>query len=109
MANEEIDKELLANVEPLSGTPIYASAFHMQGSGNDFTLIFQNAQPMVDKRSGTVANIAANAAVAIVKVSPQGLKDLYLLIGDQLTQFEKDFGEVVTPFTRARATAKDQK
>lgn len=84
----------------------YASTFRIQGTGNDFGLIFQRAVTMQQEDGAIHPEIASLGTVAIVNVSPESLKDFHVLIGRQLEEHEKQFGRIVTPYTMRLAAQK---
>ena len=103
---DELTLEELAKLKAVEAPTFYASTFRIQGSGNDFTLIFQQSVPAqredgsIEPRVGTVQN------VAVVTVSPQSLKDLHIVIERQLKQHEETFGRIKTPYMSSLAEQK---
>lgn len=101
---EGIKPEELANVKPLEAPWFYASAFRVIGTGNDFQLIFQRASPSQNPDGSLNPEVAHVITVAAVTMSPQAIKDLYVLLGGQIEAHEKEFGTIETPFVKSRAT-----
>ena len=89
----ELSPEELAGLKPLDVPIVYASSFRLQGSGNDFNLIFQRAIPM-QSENGLHPSVGQLETVAMVTVSPQSLKDIHILIGGQIRLHEQEFGQI---------------
>lgn len=98
--------EELAKLKAVEAPVFYASTFRIQGSGNDFNLIFQRAVPMQGEDGSIHPAVGALETAAVVTVSPQSLKDLYLLIDGQLKEHEKAFGPIETPYMKRQAEQK---
>jgi hypothetical protein len=99
---EPASAETLVGLKPLTVPEFYASNFHMQGTGNQFTLIMQRAIPMQNADEMIHGTLNKIQIVATVTMSPQTAKDLYLLLGDQIENHEKTFGVLTTPYTKVR-------
>jgi len=63
---------------------------------------------VMDKRAHALAEVNFNETVGIVSVSPHTLKDMLLLLGDALANYERDYGELVTPYVKRRAAERGQ-
>lgn len=85
---------------PVQAPMYYASTVGLESAGNDFTLTFLRSRPVVGEIDGQ--KVALQEAQAIISFSPQTLKDLWILLGDALPAWEKDFGEIVTAYSKAR-------
>jgi len=99
---DEITKEQLeelAKAGPVSAPSFYASAFRIMGTGNDFVIIMDRAVPLQGQEA---TNYAMLQPVAIVSVSPGALKDLSIVLAEQVEKHEKEFGKIVTHFTKSR-------
>jgi hypothetical protein len=94
-----------ADYEPIDAPLVSASAVAVQSSINEFVLIFQQTRPVISKKTQSIADVALNQPVAVVSVSPQTLKDMWLLIGDSVERYEKEFGQLTTPYMKRRAAA----
>ncbi len=98
--------EELAKLKAVEAPVFYASTFRVQGSGNDFNLIFQRAVPMQGEDGSIHPAVGALETVAVVTISPQSLKDLHLLLDGQLNKHEEAFGPIETPYTQRQAEQK---
>lgn len=102
----KLKAEELAKLKVVELPMFYASVFRLLGSGNDFNLICQRSVP-VEREDGSIEMAVAVAqTVAVITISPQSLKDLHLLIGQQLEGQEKDFGRIKTQYTKRLAEQK---
>lgn len=106
LKQEKLDKQELAKLRPVEAPTFYASTFRIQGTGNDFGLIFQRTVTMQMEDGGVHPDIASLGTVAIVNVSPESLKDFHVLIGRQIELYEKEFGRIETPYTKRLAKQK---
>jgi hypothetical protein len=92
--------EDLAKLRPINVAPVHASNFRLQATSNEFILLFQRILPMI-QADGSVSDIAAADTVAAISMSPQSMKDLSILLSNQMKDWEKEFGPVETSFTRS--------
>ena len=90
---------------PLQVPQFVTSSVVMQATGNDFLLVISQTVPLMTVE-GKFTNAAKNVPIAMVTMSPQTAKDLCVLVSNTITKFEKDFGEITTPYTRAIAAQK---
>jgi hypothetical protein len=97
-----------ANYEPIDAPLISAGTAAIQSTGNEFLLLFTRARPVIDKRAHAIAQVAINDIVASVSISPHTLKDIALLLSDAVANYEREYGELVTPYTRRRAAERGQ-
>jgi hypothetical protein len=97
ISKEQIDE--LSKAIPLQAPTFYASAFRILGSGNDFLIIMDRATPLQGQEG---SGFMVLQPAAMVAVSPGALKDLSIILADQIENHEKQFGEIVTPFTKSR-------
>ncbi len=95
---DERTPEELAKLKAAEVPTFYASIFRIQGSGNDFNLIFQRSIPAQREDGSIDPTVALGQNVAVITVGPQSLKDLHILIGRQLKEQEEDFGPIKTPY-----------
>ena len=72
---------------------------------NDAMLVFSRPRRLITSE-GAFANIAVNETTGIIHMSMASLKDTYLAIGDTILNYEKQFGQIDTQFTRQRDAAK---
>lgn len=98
--------EELAKLRAVEAPTFYASGFRLQGSGNDYHLIFQRGSPAQDEAGNIHPTKGKLEIAAVVTVSPQSLKDLYLLIDGILKQHEETYGLIETPYTKRQAEQK---
>lgn len=106
---KQISAEALAAEHKLTSVTapvLYASSFRMQGNGNDFNLIFQRGVPAQTADGGIHPEVGRLETVAVVTLSPQSLKDLSLLLAPQVAAYEKEFGEIQTPYIKRLAAKK---
>jgi hypothetical protein len=83
----------------------YVGAITLMTTGNDFTLVLSRARP-IENSDGTVNTQAVTSdPVAVISVTPQTLKDLFLVLTDVIPQYEAQFGELKTLFMMRRAEA----
>lgn len=97
---DELSAEQLAQLKPIEITPVYAGTFNVQGTGNDFTILFQRLRPLVDRNGALVPGVGVSEVVSVVTMSPQALKDLSFLLAGQIENHEKEYGEIETDYTR---------
>ena len=85
--------------------PIFTSStFRLSVNPTECSLSFQRTRPaQVVKDGNILADLGKVEAVCVVQMSPAALKDLYLLIGEHLANYEKEWGELHTEYTRHRA------
>ena len=98
--------EELAKLKAVEAPALYASAFRIQASGNDFNLILQRHAPAQDEAGGIHPTLGRLQTVAVVSMSPQALKDLVLLIVGQIKEHEETFGLIETPYMKRLAEQK---
>jgi hypothetical protein len=84
--------------------PIFnASTVQIQGTGNDFSLMFLRSIPVSQGDHVVSPNLAMQQVVVTLQLSPHTLKDLSLLLPPVVERFEKDFGTIGTPYTKRLA------
>lgn len=92
--------------KPIEAPYTYASVVAVSGTGGEFIMTFSRAKPLVVAQTGQAASIAITEPVALIVVSPQTMKDMALVLSDQVAAHEKKFGEIHTPFTQNREAEK---
>jgi hypothetical protein len=108
-----------AELEELTGGPIraarklevpiyYASTSMLLATGNDFTIIFSRPRPILTDNDTVNPAAAITEAVASVSLTPQTAKDLLLILQANIPAWEKEFGEIQTPFSRQVANQKKE-
>ena len=85
------------DLELIEAPSAYATTINVQGTGNDFTLLFSRPWPARDK-SGAIANLAKIQITSMVTMSPQTAKDLVKLLGDAVQKHEEEYGEIKTSY-----------
>jgi hypothetical protein len=101
---EEIKE--LATLKPSPAPMYYVSAFGVQGGGNDFQILCQRSH-VLESETAVSPHFARMDTVAILTLSPQGLKDLSLLLPAHVAEYEKRFGEIRTVYSeRLKAAQK---
>ena len=103
---EDLDKKKLATLKPAEAPLFFATSLRLLGTGNEFLMLFQHLLAMQDETGEIFGGAARTQVSAIIAVSPQTLKDISLLINDQIAKYEKDFGELKTPFTQTKLDEK---
>ncbi|MBV8473537.1 MAG: hypothetical protein JO107_16960 [Hyphomicrobiales bacterium] len=88
------------NVSVLNVPMFYASMLNVYLPGNDATVMFMRAHPAASAATPENTALAVAEPVAVVQMSVHTLKDLYLAIKSQVEQYEKEFGEIVTVYSR---------
>jgi hypothetical protein len=94
--------------KPIEMLPVYASNIQVQGTGNDFTLLFRRARPATSVKAlaeGGQPDMAILELVSAVTLSPGAAKDLSILLRGLVEAHEKEYGAVSTPFTKKQAVA----
>lgn len=110
MPTDEPDVPLdVSKLRAVQAPHFYASSFRIHVTGVDIQLVLQRSTPMESIEGIPNQEFARLDAVAIVTLSPGGMKDLALLLSDQVTRYEDALGPIVTPFTRSREAPERQK
>ena len=80
-------------------TPLfYVSDIKINGTGCDFTILFSNVC-FGQLESGELAKDGVVEPVLQLLLSPQSAKNLAILLAEQVSQHEAQWGEIRTPFT----------
>jgi len=95
--------------KPLQAPMFYATGVNIAATGNDFTIVFNRTIPMENADGSMNLGVAMVVATVVVSVTPQTLKDFSLIIPGILTAHEKEFGEIITPFTKRLEADKAKK
>lgn len=92
-----------AKVEPVEAPTFFASGIRVGVSPTECNLTFQRGRPAQVVRDGQViADVGTMENVAVIQMSVGGLKDLTLLLQQQIAKYEDDWGPIETEFSRAR-------
>jgi hypothetical protein len=81
------------NAEPVRAPTFYGSLVHANMAPNDATILF--GTPAVVLGDGT----PPTDPICIVRMSPQTMKDLALVLARVVERHEKVWGEIKTPFS----------
>ena len=85
---------------------VYASSIQAYWANNDFTMVLSRARPGMIAEGKTVAALQPSA---IVYMSTETAKDLYLLVKSRVEEYEKRRGEIVTDYSRRIAAGASTK
>lgn len=75
----------------------------MMAMPNDLAIMFGRvrvAMPVTPSPEG--GGIALNEPACVLQMSYQSAKDLHVLLGDALTDYEKDWGTINTEFVKTK-------
>lgn len=97
--------QLASTATPVIGPVANAASVMVVLAMNDAMLVFSRPRRLITSE-GAFANIAVNETTGIIHMSMASLKDTYLAIGDTILNYEKQFGQIDTQFTRQRDAAK---
>jgi hypothetical protein len=98
-------QQLAATGKPIDGPVANASTVLLSIAGNDAILVFNRPRPVI-MPDGSMPQVAVAETTAIIHVSMATLKDLSLLLNGTIQQYEKNFGEIETEYTRRLAAEK---
>ncbi|KAB2701348.1 hypothetical protein [Brucella lupini] len=94
-------------VQKIEAPFFYASMFQTIWAGNDFTIICGRQHPGLFGNTEEPQTMISGVDVqAIIAMSPQSVKDLTILLNEAVSNYEKEFGTIVTPFTKERSQPK---
>ena len=90
--------------------PIDAPAYRCTSTtfvalGSEFVLQVMTSRMGELTLDGETRAVAKNEPTALIHMSPQGLKDLSIILAQVLDEHEKEWGMIETPFTRKHAAA----
>lgn len=85
---------------------LYASGMQLSMAGNDFMLQFNRHVMGRAMVGGVMIPVAQVSTVAEIILSPLSLKDVSLVLSKAVVDYEQEFGEIETAFTRKRASEK---
>lgn len=75
------------------------SVFNTMISPTEFVLVCSSLMPGIDASGAFTPGLRPEC---LLSLSPQAAKELSILLTDQVEQFEKEFGEMTTPFIKER-------
>ena len=108
VADKESEKLAIQSVKevarliPIQAPYFSAGSVMIQATGNDFVLVYRRPVPIQPGDNGELHNVMLNEAVAIITVSPQTAKDIALSLSHAIKEYEKEYGEIVTPYTKSK-------
>ena len=102
----EAQREQAQAARRINAPVIYATQMNAYLAGNDFVVTFARPHPVILEGQQPGQGAAIVEAVGILQLSPQTMKDLYLLTKGQIEQYEKQFGAIETDFSRRLAAKK---
>jgi hypothetical protein len=107
-AGAEPPPEALAeieNMQPVEMPEWYASGAQLVWAGNDVQLIFNKAVLLGTVTHGkpqTSHTVALIAPVGLVRMSAATLKDVTVLLSEQIAKHEAEHGAIETSFTKTK-------
>lgn len=96
------DSSQISQPIPVGAPHFYASNFNLFWNSNEMTLLLSALAPAI---SGDQVGLVQSPA-AVISFSPQSGKDLLLLFQQIVGEYEAQFGEIETNFTRTRGADK---
>lgn len=90
--------------EPQGIPVVHASTIEAGTHFNQFVVQFSEVASSVSGSPDPRVTIASRPAAVIV-LSPQSAKDLLVVLGTVLAQYEAEWGEIDTPYLRGRRQA----
>ena len=75
-------------------------------TSNGCSIVFSRRRPVFGSDINVVEQPVVEP-VAVVQMSPQTAKDLYLLLRDSVQGYEKEWGEITTAFSRSRTDSNE--
>jgi len=106
-AGEPIDPETVKFVE---APEFYGSGCQVTLLGNDFVFMFLRPRvALIPQTDGAPIAAGTMLPTLYLTLSVPAAKDLSVVLAEVLGQYEKDMGEVDTPFTRIKAAAAKEK
>jgi Protein of unknown function (DUF3467) len=100
------DTNKVTNLSPIPLDPVYASSVAVQGTNEEFVLIFSRNRPALAEIDGKPQHVVVGEPVSVVILSVHTLKDLNEILSDTVKRHEAEFGVIETAFTRSRGEAK---
>jgi hypothetical protein len=97
------------DIVPLNIPAYYVSVAQVSIAGNDCLLTLSAPRPGFHRPTGTLAQFVVNQPSCLIQLSMRTAKDLYLLLGGMITQYEEVWGKVETEFSRSYTTSTTQK
>jgi hypothetical protein len=95
----------MEGAKPVEGNIYTASAVQIFWAGNDCTLTFTRPRPALLPTGGP-APAAMAEVVVIMQLSAATMKDLSVLLPEQVAKYEEKFGIIQTIFVKNRAAKK---
>jgi hypothetical protein len=89
---------------PLNVPHLDASSLVIHATGNNFVLLFKRPVP-ISPHAGFPPNAMIYDPVASISCSPQTVKDISLMLNDVVADYEKEYGNIHTVYTKQREAA----
>jgi hypothetical protein len=102
------DEKKVTDVRPIPIDPIYASAVALQGTTEEFSLIFSRNRPAIAQIEGQMQHVVVLEPVAAIILNVHTLKDLSEILNETVKRYEAEFGVIETAFTRSKGEAKSR-
>lgn len=105
-SEEDVNKIIASGGSVVESTaPLYfASQMRLGMSPTECTLTFLRPKPAQLVKDGAVlADLGRLESVAIVQMTPAAMKDLMVLLRDQIASYEAQWGEIKSEFTSGRS------
>ena len=94
---------LLDRADSAGGIPIvHASTIEAGTHANELVIQFSSVASTVSIIDGQAQAAVGTKPAAAVVLSPQTAKDLLVVLGTVLAQYEAEWGEIDTPYLRGR-------
>ena len=91
---------------PITAPEYFSSSFQISRNSNQVTIVFRHYRPLLHK-SRIDIGAALQEPIAVVVLSPQSAKDLALLLSRQVEEYEEEWGNLNTEFTKTQAKKKN--
>ena len=99
MSNPEEEQNPPEGLTLLELSELNPSSFFMSTLSNQINIVLQKLR-LTTTADGAVTKFAKLENIAILSLSPQSAKDLYLLLHENIPKYEKEFGEIHTTFSK---------
>lgn len=100
-SQEDLDKILKSGVKPIpvQAPSYYATSIRLLVEPTNASISFSRNQPVDISYGQNVIHASTLVPVAIIDMSPQTAKDLYVLLKEQIESYEQKWGEIRTEYT----------
>ena len=93
MATPAAEKYVVPTGQPIPGAIFYGSSFTVQAGFVDASIIIHDTIPIAGE-NGALDNSVLRRPIAILKLSPQALKEFSELLLNAVKQYEHVYGEI---------------